>query len=173
MQAGADSSEAFENAMRNEGLIDLPGEDESAEDSFAAEASRFRLEADDEAWRESLPPQWESDLDSCDDDLIDDSAREEHPLQQLASDLYLRVSKLMEAASDQRSSHVETLMHGLGEIAGGLTQALTDRETQIDGLHRGLALVQLKRALRGASFARGALFPLRAAALLKQDEFDV
>jgi len=39
-------------------------------------------------------------------------------------------------------------------------------------LDRGLATVQLKRALRGAAFALGALFPLRADGTLDQAAFD-
>jgi hypothetical protein len=60
----------------------------------------------------------------------------------------------------------------VGEIGGGLAQALMDRDTAPEGLARGLALVQLKRALRGAAFATGALFPLRAEVLLSQDNFN-
>jgi hypothetical protein len=68
--------------------------------------------------------------------------------------------------------HVDTLMHGAGDIRGGLAQALMPQVTKLDGLNRGLALVQLKRALRGAAFAKGALWPLRAAAVLSWDHCD-
>ena len=60
----------------------------------------------------------------------------------------------------------------MGEIGGGLAQALTDRDTELGGLERGLALVQLKRALRGAAFASGALYPLQADGLLSPEEFE-
>ena len=43
---------------------------------------------------------------------------------------------------------------------------------RIDGLQRGLALVQLKRALRGVAFARGALYPLRMEGRLSESDFE-
>jgi hypothetical protein len=54
---------------------------------------------------------------------------------------------------------------------GGLAQALSDYGDDEDDLDLyGLRVVQFKRALRGAAFARGALFPLRPA--LTADQFD-
>jgi hypothetical protein len=50
---------------------------------------------------------------------------------------------------------------------GGLAQALSDRfadEDDDDEVGYGLAVVQLKRALRGAAFARGSLYSLGEAA---------
>jgi hypothetical protein len=44
---------------------------------------------------------------------------------------------------------------------GGLAQALAGREYDME--EYGLCVVQLKRALRGAAFARGAMFLLRPA----------
>ena len=44
---------------------------------------------------------------------------------------------------------------------GGLAQALSERDDDIDDY--GLRIVQLKRALRGAAFAAGALQLLRSA----------
>ncbi len=166
LRTGADHAEAFDNAMRSEGIIDLPGEPD--EDDFApeAEASRFEIEPEDESWRESLPPELESD-----DDSFDNFERERHPLQQQASDMHVRVLTLFKGAAERQSSHIGTLLHGVGEIGGGLAQALVRRDTERDGLQRGLALVQLKRALRGAAFASGALFPLRADGLLSDEDF--
>jgi hypothetical protein len=51
---------------------------------------------------------------------------------------------------------------------GGLAQALSSRDP--DAGDYGLRVVQLKRALRGAAFARGALFPLRST--LSVEQFD-
>lgn len=53
-------------------------------------------------------------------------------------------------------------MHGLSEIGGGLAQALMDRDSALDGLTRGLTLVQLKRTLRS----------LRTELLSSQDNFN-
>ena len=53
------------------------------------------------------------------------------------------------------------------ELSGGLAQATGMEE---DGFGAGLAVVQLKRSLRGAAFAIGA-FPLRADGLLDDAVF--
>jgi hypothetical protein len=54
-------------------------------------------------------------------------------------------------------------------MLGGLAQALGDSDFEPPC---GLALVQLKRALRGAAFAFGMLFPLRADGFLAPAAFD-
>jgi hypothetical protein len=51
---------------------------------------------------------------------------------------------------------------------GGLAQALSPRDP--DAEDYGLRIVQFKRALRGAAFARGALFPLRL--IVSEEQFD-
>ncbi len=165
--AGADHKEAFDSAMRNEGIIDLPGEPDEEDLAPSEEARGFVTEPEDESWRESLPRELDSE-----DDQFDVFDRERHPLQQQASDLHLRVFKLFEDAPERRSSHIGTLFSGVGEIGGGLAQALADRDTELGGLERGLALVQLKRALRGVAFASGALYPLQADGLLSPEEFE-
>jgi hypothetical protein len=165
LRTGTDHTAAFENAMRNEGIIDWT--DELDAENFVGEAKSFEAEPADESWRESLPPNSVSD-----EDPLENFERESHPLQQLASDLHVRIFKLFEDTTESRSGHIGTLTHGVGEIGGGLAQALMDRDTALDSLARGLALVQLKRALRGAAFAKGALYALRAEALLSQDNFN-
>ena len=54
-------------------------------------------------------------------------------------------------------SGVGTVMQCAMELSGGPTQALSFDDD--DDFARGLAVVQLKRSLRGAAFAIGALFP--------------
>jgi hypothetical protein len=64
---------------------------------------------------------------------------------------------------------LHTLFHGAGDTMGGLAQALSrhgDDEDDLDDY--GLRVTQMKRALRGAAFARGALLSLRAAATAEQ-----
>ena len=56
------------------------------------------------------------------------------------------------------------------EISGGLAQALGFDDD--DEFAAGLCVVQLKRALRGAAFALGALFPLRADGLIDESIFE-
>ena len=60
-------------------------------------------------------------------------------------------------------------MTGACEISGGLAQALSFEDD--DEFAAGLCVVQLKRALRGAAFAPGALFPLRADGLIDEGVF--
>ena len=59
------------------------------------------------------------------------------------------------------------LYQGAGDAMGELAQAL-HRDNRGDD--HGLRVVQLKRALRGAAFARGALFALRSA--MSAEQFD-
>ena len=61
------------------------------------------------------------------------------------------------------------LMTGACEIGGGLAQALSFEDD--DEFAAGLCVVQLKRALRGAAFALGALFPLRADGVIEKGIF--
>ncbi len=97
---------------------------------------------------------------------------ERHPLQQAVSDLWVLASQRLSENRKGNCNLIQTYMHGLGDLAGGLAQALMDGETELDPMQRGLAIVQLKRALRGAAFASGALFPLRDMQLLGKDDFD-
>jgi hypothetical protein len=53
------------------------------------------------------------------------------------------------------------LFQGAGDALGGLAQALSEDEEDRNPDRYGLCITQLKRALRGAAFARGALFSLR------------
>src|SRR5262249_4308722 len=61
------------------------------------------------------------------------------------------------------ASSLSTLFQGAGDAMGGLAQALSGGAEEDDPDECGLRVTQLKRALRGAAFARGALFPLRSA----------
>jgi hypothetical protein len=91
---GDETGDALLAAMRDEGIIDLPGEP-----SFS-EAVREMLDAgeeeQDEPWRESLPDAVrEPDEDASDDWLGDD---ERHPLLERVMDLNKRLYDLAEAA---------------------------------------------------------------------------
>ena len=178
LQQGLDHSTAFEDALRNEGIDEPNGEadppdaaDDSATfregledwDDELAELWGGPEDEVDEAWRESLPPEIGSD-----DRLEED--RERHPLQQAASDLWLRLHHRFEGLGEPESQQTRTLMHAAGEIAGGLAQALSPSAG--DHLDRGRVLVQLKRAWRGTAFAKGALLPLCAAGLLHARDLD-
>ena len=105
----------------------------------------------------------------ADDDPFAAEANERHPLLQQAMDLLVRFDTLFRD-DDPRFQRpaLGTLYQGAGDAMGGLAQALSHRDH--DALDYGLRIVQLKRALRGAAFARGALFPLRST--MSAEQFD-
>ena len=95
------------------------------------------------------------------DDRFEAEPQERHPLLQKSMDLLLRLHTLFGDDDPRFARALATLHQGAGDAMGGLAQALSDRDD--DAVDFGLRVVQLKRALRGAAFARGALFPLRSA----------
>jgi hypothetical protein len=127
--------------------IGLEGNDESFEDESVKEGAGFheagghRFEIDEE---------------------------ERHPLLQQAMDLLVRFDTLFRDAGPRFASSLSTLNQGAGDAMGGLAQALSRRDDDIEDY--GLCIVQLKRALRGVAFARGALFPLRST--ISAEQFD-
>lgn len=159
LRSGADHSSAVEDAMRNEGLLDLPGEPDARDMS-------------DELDDDDLPLDSTDGDDEFDHEQFEEVELEDHPLLEFASDLHLRVIQLVKEADEKQSTLVGSLLRGMGDITGGLAQALTGRDTPLDSFARGLCLVQLKRALRGAAFARGAVYPLQAAAVLSSNHCD-
>ena len=172
MGRGEDAGDALENAMRDEGIIGLPGEDDGS--NVLGEYGDDDVDDENAPWRESLPDVYdgvehfdeEDDEDNvAEDDEEEDSrsfdpeGRNRHPLQKEAMDLMLRLYQLIKDDEGRHNSHFHILQDGAGEMIGGLAQALSPIEDDMD---LGLSLVQLKRALRGAAFALGALFPLSA-----------
>ncbi len=83
-------------------------------------------------------------------------------------DLLVRIDELFRSADPRFALTISTLSRAAGEAMGGLAQALSRRDA--DAEDQGLRGVQLKRALRGAAFARGALFPLRS--IMSEKQFD-
>jgi hypothetical protein len=82
-------------------------------------------------------------------------------------DLLKQLHAVFRDADPCLTSELRTLFQGAGDVMGGLAQALA-REDEDDRDLYGLRVTQLKRALRGAAFARGALFSLRPAASAEQ-----
>jgi hypothetical protein len=163
LSQGEKIDDAFDAAMREETAAGLPDEGpDEGEDS--------------EDWRDSLPEEdlgegvaegWSAeDHESSDDGGFD--AMDRHPLQQRASDLLLRLHHVLPREAGNRGSG-STLMGGALEISGGLAQALCFDD---DPFATGLCVVQLKRSLRGAAFAWGALFPLRAEGVIDKAVFE-
>jgi hypothetical protein len=142
---GEDDESAFEQALDDLGL--------EAPDEEAGPA--------DEAWDEG-PGEEVAPLPA---------KREKHPLLERAMALMVRLRKVFPDAGPQYEPALRVLFQGAGDVMGGLAQALSGRHVDEEGpAAYGLAVVQLKRALRGAAFARGALFPLRP--LLTPEQFD-
>jgi hypothetical protein len=116
LAGGDDIEEAFDAAIQEETALGLP-EEPAAElpgdwtDDFESE--------DEEPWRESLPEAiFEADKDG------ESADRPRHPLQQRASDLMLRLNTLLTTRPEAIGSHQDVLLHGAGEMMGGLAQAV-------------------------------------------------
>jgi hypothetical protein len=143
--SGQDDETAFEDAMGDLGLED-PGEEDEAydgsrEESFAA--------PDEIGFQEK-----EEDTSPAEED-------ERQPLLERAMDLLKRLRDVFRDVEGGFEAPLHTLFQGAGDAMGGLAQALSSRADDPDAY--GLCVVQIKRALRGAAFARGALFLLRPA----------
>ncbi len=165
---GDDTKEAFDAAMNEETAFGLP-EDSPESTPFGTWKGEFEAEEaeENEPWRKSLDELPENNGPLEDED--EPFGKPRHPLQQLAWDLMLRLYKLLENTATSAESHRGVLLHGAGEISGGLAQALGGDDDWEPPA--GLAMVQLKRALRGAAFASGALYPLRTDGTLDQASF--
>jgi hypothetical protein len=153
---GVDHETAFRDALR-EVVPDRVDEENS--------------DASDEPWRDDEHASFDESLEDVaaeeaggfredDDEQSESEAAERHPLLQRATDLFENLVTLFRDADPRLAASLGTLFQGVGEAMGGLAQALSDRDH--DAEDYGLRVVQLKRALRGAALAWGALFPLRA-----------
>jgi hypothetical protein len=164
---GVDDATALRDALR-EVVPDSPDEE---------------TEEPDEPWRDdehSLFGQSAEDLPAGEDAGLPEAGDEggftadedeRHPLLQQAMDLFVRLDTIFPDEDPRIARSLGTLYQGVGDAMGGLAQALSSRDDDEDEADDfGLSVVQLKRALRGAAFARGALFPLRSA--LSKEQFD-
>jgi len=158
---GEPEETAFENALEDLGL-EPPGDP---------------TELADEPWDQGEEPFTESpgeadldDGDAYDDEQVDDPfGKERHPLLKAAMDLLKHLHDVFRTPDKHLEPALRTLYQGAGDTMGGLAQALS-REEDDDLDNYGLRVTQLKRALRGVAFARGALFQLRSA--VTAEEFD-
>jgi hypothetical protein len=101
-----------------------------------------------------------------DDDSFKADEEERHPLLQKAMDLLARIDSFLHDQNPRLAPALGTLSQVAGDAKVGLAQALSPRDQ--DAGDHGLRVVQLKRALRGAAFACGALFPLRSTVSAEQ-----
>ena len=137
---GEDDDAAFDNALQDIGL--------EAPDAESGEET--------EPWRVDEHDSFDEPVDQA---HADGDAEERHPLLKAATDLLLELHSAFRDTSSRSAASLSTLFQGAGDTMGGLAQALSRGEDDFDDY--GLRVTQLKRALRGAAFARGALFPLR------------
>lgn len=148
--SGMTTEEAFRLAMHEEGLSE-PGTSDTEAASQPDESFDVHTPPD-EAWRQSLPADPLEDADDWD-------SREDHPAVERAQRF---LSDIMDLAEADRSpgDFASIACRGAMDIVGGLVQATSgDLDSRTD---RALAITQLKRALTGHAFARGAIFALRS-----------
>ena len=167
MLRGEDIKEAFEGALREEVAANLPG------DSLPKDQQG---EYEDDWAREEEP--WQEDfLDSNEQTSEEeDCFGKLHPLQEQATNLILTLHEAAKSADQvPEGGHLDVALRGLGEIGGGLAQALPlpipGSDNDDDTAALGLIAVQLKRALRGAAFAHGALIGARHDKLIAEEIF--
>ncbi len=155
---------------------DQKDEDVDQFEEFSAEADHDLTSSMESPF--SLDPEYSFDVDAGKQDAS------RNPLLQRSTELYLRairmVQNLPKTDSGERPINAgDSLMQGLGDLNGGLAQALfstaiqrqfEDKDDEPSYLSndwdesrfptaeaRAMAIVQLKRALRGATFALGAI----------------
>jgi hypothetical protein len=162
---GEDDESAFENAMRDIG-IGVPGDEESGPGD---EPRRYDEE---EPFGGSLSSDAEPEEPGIGGAEVNEASfgaddEERHPLLKKAMDLLHDLHTLFRDEDSRFTSSLQTLYQGAGDAMGGLAQALGGTKDD-DPDDYGLRIVQLKRALRGVAFARGALFPLRPAVTAQQ-----
>jgi AcrR family transcriptional regulator len=158
LSRGLDPEAALDEAMADTGAH-LDEEERSWEwdsdlsSEAAPEAEPWR-EREDGAIDESFES---SHLDA--DEQSHGGERRQHPLLRQSTALFLSLTSLCDDETSRTDPAQVTLYQGTADLCGGLAQALasSDNDVELDGLR----LVQFKRALRGAAFARGSLFSLR------------
>jgi hypothetical protein len=156
-----EEDEAFEHALEDLGL-EVPGEDAEAADEPWPDDEPF-AEPDPGDTGPDQAGGWDDDPENVAWEAEDDPVDSRHPLLERARDELKDLLKIFGGVDERFASAVRTLWQGAGDTMGGLAQALSRREDPDDLDDPYLRVTQLKRALRGAAFARGALFLLREA----------
>lgn len=160
LQQGEPHDEALKNAFRDVG-IPVPGDPAIADDEDEFGDDDFGDVDEDEPW--SIPDEaWKESLDE-DDDPRSLFEKQCHPLLKRAMELLHRLNDVFNDSPNEQETALRTLFQGAGDLMGGLSQATAHDSDEVEALSAemvGLHVVQLKRALRGAAFARCALFQL-------------
>jgi hypothetical protein len=158
---GVDVETAFHYALQDAVPNVLDEETERSEGPWTGgEHAPFGESLEDEAEGEG------AGFRDADDDRFEAEDDERHPLMQQAMALLERLDTLIRDEDPRFAASLGMLFQGAGDAMGGLAQALARRDQGAENY--GLRIVQLKRALRGTAFARGALFPLRSTMSARQ-----
>ena len=146
---GISPDEAFKLALGDEGLSPPKRDRELIEEP-----------AEDEPWRESLPeyPFAEAEFPET----------EEPPVLARAESMLTEIMDLAEPGAT--NNFVNVAIRGLMDLVGGLVQAT--QGPRIERYERAHAIVQLKRALKGHGFARGAILGLRGCEVITKETSD-
>ena len=157
--AGMSAKEAFELSMQEEGLpTPRPEQNETSEMKPIEKA--YGHYAPHETWMHSLPSH-PFDTDSEQSDCS------EHASIEQAQSLLMSTFELAKNDSE-KSSFTNILTRACMDIMGGLVQATS---LDLDDItSRALAITQLKRALTGHAYARGAVFRLNAEEVITQEQ---
>lgn len=155
MATGSDFKEAMAEAFKQHGVLR-----QEAEGSIEEESDD--LDWEDEDWQE------EDDEDAM--DWEEDSMAPEirHPILSRAESVLVELYT-MQGNDAELNNHLQIACRGLGDVVGGIVQA----SVRVDGsrMDRACSIVQLRRALRGLAFFRGALFAMRSNGTLEEDRF--
>ena len=154
-------SEATESGLSVEEALGLAMQAEGLSIADPEKADPQKVESNDQAFDESVPEEpW---LKSLPTHPFDENSQqflgEEHPIVEQAR-MFLEAAMNLAKDESHQSSFVSILTRASLEIVGGLVQA-TSGEDRSDITDRALTITQLKRALTGHGFARGAIFGLR------------
>ena len=145
--AGMSAEDAFRLALREEGL-----EAPTSSEADDWQSDQNEPWTDDEAWREyqsNEPLETGEERDTS----------QNHPAVEVAQQFLLFLME-RQNADESVSDFASIAQRSAMDIVGGLVQATCGRlESRTD---RALAITQLKRALKGHAFARGAIIALRA-----------
>lgn len=151
---------ALDDAMRAEGL-EGPGSQSSTSDNLEPEFGSESDEAEEaDDWRTSVPSGTWTESDES-------TERTSHPATETASDFLRQLSQLR-ADGKVAGNFIEVATSGAMDCLGGLAQATFNDAN--DRISRALAITQLRRALSGHAFARGAIFALRGENAIDENE---
>jgi hypothetical protein len=162
---GEDDEEALDKAF-DDLALNVPDEvEDSEEEAWDDDEELFEAALSSESTAEAA----DSEREPATDSPFPPRDEERHPLLKRAMDLLAQLHTVFRDADKRLEPSLRTLFHGAGDVMGGLAQALPDYGDGADDVDMyGLRITQLKRALRGAAFARGALCSLRSAVTAEQ-----